>query len=132
MAQTFAFAAAHRPLAALESTGLEDLFRFWRGVSGRRYVCTVYPVDAPPAFDGARAVVLAVRKSGDGAEIAFVFRPGPHSGDEDFLVWARKARQCGASEWHVHLLANTSAARDFAAHDLAPNGSICGGLRLAA
>ncbi len=128
-----AFTAAHRPLAALDRTGLEDLFRVWFGASGRRYICSVYPVGAPPAFDCGRAVVAAVRKHAKAlepsAEIAFVFQP---AADDDLGVWERKARQCGANEWHVHLLAETAAARDFAASDLAPIHRAPGGLRLAA
>lgn len=110
-------------LAALIRTGLEDLFRVWAGASGRRYICSVYPLSEPPAFDCDRAIVAAVRKSAAGAAIAFVFQPGAGDEADELRGWAQKARQRGANEWHVHLLAELPAARKFAARDLAPPGS---------
>lgn len=114
------FAARHRPLACLDRTGLEGLFQSWLGASGRRYVCSVYSIDAPPSFDCARAIVAAVRMNADGASIAFVFHPGEAAENGDLRLWAQKARACGASEWHVHLLAASKEERDCAVRDLAP------------
>jgi hypothetical protein len=116
-------AVAPRPLAALDRTGLEDLFRVWAGASGRRYICSVYPLGEPPAFDCRRAIVAAVRKSAAGATIVFVFQPGEGDEADELRSWAQRARQRGANEWHVHLLADSPAARQFAARDLAPPGS---------
>lgn len=112
------FPPAHSPLAALDKTGLEKLFHAWAGASGRRYICSVYPVGEPPAFDCSRAVVAAVRRTAEKAETVFVFAPESDSGDLQF--WARKAHLAGAGEWHVHLLADTPAAREAAVRDLAP------------
>jgi hypothetical protein len=113
--------APNRPLKALRATALENLFQSWRGQSGRRYICSVYPVAQDyhePAFDCGRAVVVAVRQAAAGAEVAFVFQPA-ESG-VDFALWAARARRCGAREFHVHLLAETAAERDGVAADLAP------------
>lgn len=113
--------AAHRssrPLAALRATVLENLFCSWRGRSGRSYICSLHPVTADPAFDCGRAVVAAVRPTPTGAEIAFVFQPS--ASGEDFSIWARRARTCGADAFHVHLLAETQAARGAVAADLRP------------
>ncbi|MCW2285155.1 hypothetical protein M2323_003051 [Rhodoblastus acidophilus] len=113
--------AAHqssRPLASLRATVLEDLFCSWHGRSGRRYICSIHPITDEPAFDCRRAVVAAVRPSLSGPAIAFVFQPDA-SGD-DFALWARRARRCGATAFHVHLLAETQDARDAAAADLRP------------
>ncbi len=112
-----AVSVANRPLAALRATALESLFQSWRGFSGRRYICSVYPVAAEPGFDCARAVVAAVRQTAYGAEIAFVFQPGT---SEDLSRWAEQARRCGACEFHVHLLAETSEQRDAVTADLRP------------
>ncbi len=114
------FAARHRPLACLDRTGLESLFEAWLGASGRRYVCSVYSVDAPPSFDCGRAIVAAVRKNAEGASIAFVFQPGETAEEGEMRAWAQKAKTCGANEWHVHLLAGSRAERDAAVRDLAP------------
>jgi hypothetical protein len=119
----------NRPLAALRTTALESLFQSWRGLSGRRYICSVYPIDqvcpidqvhsiAEPAFECGRAVVLAVRQTMDGAEIVFIFQPA--ASGADFASWAALARRCGAGQFHVHLLAETQAERDGVAADLRP------------
>ena len=120
---TQVLAGTPRVLAALDRTGLEDLFRVWAGASGRRYICSVYPLGEPRAFDCGRAIVAAVRKSAAGAAIVFVFQPGAEDEADELRRWAQKARQRGANEWHVHLLAESPAARHFAARDLAPPGS---------
>ncbi|HUO55249.1 MAG TPA: hypothetical protein VMU18_10940 [Rhodoblastus sp.] len=113
-------AADNRPLAALTRTGLEKLFHSWRGASGRRYICSVYSVGAPPVFDASRAVVAAVRRAGPDAGIAFVFALGAESSPEAFKTWSEQARACGAVEWHVHLLAETPEERALILRDLAP------------
>lgn len=112
-----------RPLAALDRTGLEDLFRVWPGASGRRYICSVYPVGEPPVFDCRRAIVAAVRRNAAGAGLLFAFVPGAEDEADELRARSQKARQRGANEWHVHLLANTQEARDFAARDLSPPGA---------
>ncbi|MCW2274077.1 hypothetical protein GJ654_06540 [Rhodoblastus acidophilus] len=113
--------AAHqssRPLAALRATVLESLFCSWSGRSGRRYICSIHPITEEPAFDCGRAVVAAVRPSFSGAAIAFVFLP--RTDGDDFPLWARRARSCGASAFHVHLLAETEGDRAATASDLRP------------
>ncbi|MCW2314691.1 hypothetical protein SAMN06265338_102417 [Rhodoblastus acidophilus] len=109
-------AACSRPLAALRATSLENQFHAWRGRSGRRYICSVHPLDGAPVFDCGRAVVAAVREAPAGTEIACVFQPD----DGEFAPWAQRARRCGASALHVHLLAETPEARADAAADLRP------------
>ncbi len=112
--------ARHRPLACLDRTGLENLFESWIGASGRRYVCSVRALEAPPSFEPERAIVAAVRRRTDGASIAFVFAPGGVTEEVDLRAWTQKARACGATEWHVHLLAGSQQERDFAVRDLSP------------
>jgi hypothetical protein len=112
------YAARSRPLAALRATALEHLFQSWRGRSGRRYICSVHRVADEAAFDCGRAVIVAVRRTSSAPEIAFVFQPARDGCA--FAAWAEQARRCGATEFHVHLLAETRAARDAVADDLRP------------
>jgi hypothetical protein len=99
---------------------MENWLRSWRGASGRRYVCSVYAIGEPPGFDFERAIVAAVRRGEDGGAILFVFEPGPQAARDRFRQWTEKARQQGADEWHVHLLAESPEAREFALRDLTP------------
>jgi hypothetical protein len=50
------------PLAAPENSALSSRFHFWRGASGRRYVCSVFPPERVPAYE--RAIALFVRNNG--------------------------------------------------------------------
>lgn len=110
----------NRPLASLIRTSLEKLFHSWFGVSGQRYICSVYAVGGPPAFDRSRAVVAAVRREATKAEILFVFDPGPDEDSVDFRQWTARACASGANEWHVHLLAETAEERAFILGELSP------------
>lgn len=112
--------AANRPLASLTRTALEKLFHSWRGASGRRYICSVYPVGEAPAFDCCRAIVAAVRRDASGAALLFAFRPGLDEANDDLRFWTQKARACGAHEWHVHLLAESPEDLAFVLEDLSP------------
>ncbi|WP_421020924.1 hypothetical protein, partial [Klebsiella pneumoniae] len=51
-----AFDAGPPPVLAV--AGLAARFHAWRGISGRRYLATVYPAANPPAYEGA-VMVLA-------------------------------------------------------------------------
>lgn len=109
-------AANNRPLASLARTGLEKLFHSWLGASGRRYVCSVHPIDESPAIDCRRAVVAAVRRDRTGAaSLVFVFQPAEGGNIE---MWTQRARASGAEEWHIHLLAETPQARASVVSDL--------------
>jgi hypothetical protein len=108
------------PLASLTRTGLDKLFHSWLGASGRRYICSVYALGDAPAFDCHRAVIVAVRRDGSGAAFLFAFSPSAEEAADDLRFWTRRARACGANEWHVHLLAETPEERALMLDDLAP------------
>lgn len=108
----------HGRLASLADTGLAHLFQNWRGLSGRRYICSVYEVKDAPVFDPAQAVVFAVRSAQGGAEILFA-----SAGIADEVEFSRRraqAERVGATHWHVHLLASTPAEREAAIADVFP------------
>lgn len=88
----------------------------WRGQSGRRYVVGVLPVSVE-SFDGQwDAVVLAIHRDGGGnAEIVNV---ACNVGIGKALAWVSAARAAGATELHVHRLAETVKERVDAVSDL--------------
>lgn len=83
-------------------------FHAWHGASGRRYICSVFPVDrdAPNAGlpDFAEAIALAVTAGNDKAQICvatFLYDGSTAATTrEDFIVSALAA---GALAWHIHL-----------------------------
>ncbi|WP_245442721.1 hypothetical protein [Methylobacterium terrae] len=98
--------AARQPVREerLRSGATGDLTA-WRGCSGRRYVCSVYPASAARDLVGdAAALVLAVARNAAGAAALLAIGSVP----------------AGATELHVHRLAETADDRAAAVADLAP------------
>lgn len=88
----------------------------WRGQSGRRYVFGVHTIaDAPD--DVGPCVVIAARRGDIGTAIvvdAVVFE----SAAPGLALFLRGARMGGATELHVHRLAETAAERAAIVADL--------------
>lgn len=78
------------PLCTVRHPALAERFRFWRGVSGRRYVCSVFPPEAAPRYESS--VALHVRRTPGGPVVVAIraasdARPVP-----------------AADEIHIHLV----------------------------
>ncbi len=105
------------PLAALAGEALAPRFRSWRGASGRRYIVSVYDADACPAYCDAVLIAAAVDPDGRRRPLALadtgVF-------PEPVLARARRSLSEIAErvEFHLHLLAASSAQRRAALDDL--------------
>ena len=99
------------------SAGLRDkpfvVMSAWRGVSGRRYVVIVHDLADASTIEAPGAVVLGVRRRENG--IAVLFGAG-HRGS--IIDCAAQAALDGATELHVHRLADTAAERDAMVRDL--------------
>jgi hypothetical protein len=106
------------PLAALAGRALEPRFRSWRGASGRRYIVSVYDPDACPAYCDAVLIAAAVDPDGRRRLLALA-----DTGVFPEPVLARARRSLGdvaePVEFHLHLLAASSAERRAALDDLA-------------
>lgn len=89
----------------------------WRGRSGRRYVCGIHEL---AGFDLAcvPAVCLAVTRDEHGEAINLSVRAFKAS--EDLAAWLGKAGRRGASEIHVHGLAESPGERAAIVADLSP------------
>jgi hypothetical protein len=109
------------PLASLAGGALDGQFRFWRGRSGRRYVCSVYDRAACPAYEHAILIVAAVAPDG-ARHLLFIAETGCFP--EIALAKAEQAaRGHGRVEFHVHLLARSAAARAALLADFAHLGA---------
>ncbi|WP_298960466.1 hypothetical protein [uncultured Methylobacterium sp.] len=90
----------------------------WRGRSGRRYVVGIHGVEDDPAELG-EAVVIAVRRDGAGvAELLDVTAAGESPRERLQRGWMTRARARGATEMHVHRLAEDEAERRAVVADL--------------
>jgi hypothetical protein len=82
----------------LRDAGAESRFWYWRGVSGRRYVHTVYAAGACPPLPGA--LLVAVKRVGT---LRVVVGLGIVSGADELH------RYTGCDEIHLHLLSRSRA-----------------------
>lgn len=91
----------------------------WRGRSGRRYVVGIHPLTEKELVDLVDAVVLAVRRDADGlAHLIEAIAAGPRSRDPARLAWGMQVREQGATELHVHRLADGARERQAVIDDL--------------
>ncbi len=93
-----------------EANVLQGRFFSWRGVSGRRYVCSIFDRGEEGFVSDVRSgVVIGVARDGAVRRPLCVFAAG---GDDARPPLASLARELGVSEWHVHFCAGDETARD--------------------
>lgn len=114
--------AQHAPLRSLAGSDLARRFQWWHGLSGRRYLVSIFSIagaglDACPRYDAA--VVLAVRREADGrCHILCADETGCLPDLFFESAGFRAALAQGANEIHVHLLAEEAEARRVILSDL--------------
>ncbi len=91
----------------------------WRGRSGRRYVVGVHPLSETDLLDVTDAIVLAVRRDEEGvARLIDIAAAGLEPRDRLRKSWMSTVRARGATEMHVHRLAEDEATRRAIIEDL--------------
>ncbi len=90
------------PLQALRACSLQDRFYSWSGLSGKRYVCTVFKIGDESALrDFASAAVIGVSNSGGHRRPICVLQPSDFGTSEGRHA-VEAALTLGANEWHLH------------------------------
>lgn len=91
----------------------------WRGRSGRRYVVGVHALSEPGIGDWTDAVLIAIHRAGDGtAHVVDIETAGPRPRGAAREHWMSRVRARGATELHVHRLAESDDERLAIAEDL--------------
>lgn len=108
--------AREAPLRSLAGTGSRR-FTAWRGRSGRRYVASVFSAGDDHALGFSDAVLLAVSAE---RRIVAARDSGPLGIEAALERWRSAAQAAGATEIHVHLLAEDGASRRTVLRDLTP------------
>ena len=91
----------------------------WRGRSGRRYVVGIHPLSETDILDVTDAIILAVRRDDQGvAQLVDIATAGPKPRDRLRKSWMSTVRARGATEMHVHRLAEDDATRRAIVADL--------------
>ena len=105
-------------LAALEGMPISSRFCSWVGLSGRRYVFSVYPALECPGFRDA--VLLAVVRDMTGQRRVVSVRETGSFAEPVVAKAQRELRAFGPGlEFHLHLLATSPAERAATVADLA-------------
>lgn len=101
-------------LASLLASELRERFYSWRGLSGRRYICSVFSTaDAAIVSEFTAAAVIGVARDGAARRPVCVMssREFRVSGD----IGSREgAGGHGVTEWHVHFGVDEEGLRDLA------------------
>lgn len=109
---------ADEPALVCSETQFAQAFHYWRGASGRRYLHSVYSLIGCPALP--RANYILVRRHEDGTREALAFGQTKDEAHSLNLAHLRhQGAKRGANEVHLHLLAETTEARDLVETDLA-------------
>src|SRR5829696_6481632 len=91
----------------------------WRGRSGRRYIVGVHPLVEAEILDLDEAVVIAVKRDESGtAYVVDIALAGPHASGRSRARWMAAVRAQGATEMHVHRLAEGDEGRRAMIEDL--------------
>ena len=105
-------------LAALAGLPLSSRFCSWAGLSGRRYIFSVYPASTCPAFRDA--VLLAAVRDMTGQRRVILVRETGAFPEPVVAKAQRELRAFGPGlEFHLHLLAASPAERAGTVADLA-------------
>jgi hypothetical protein len=113
-------APAGAPLASLAGGALARRFYRWRGASGARYVVTVHDArsDAWLEIEGALILLVARELDGDRRLLRVERDPSPARRAALRAEAAISGPRGSRREIHLHLLAETAAARAAVAADL--------------
>ncbi len=107
------------PLACLAGSVLGPRFHAWYGRSGKRTICSIYPVlgtdETKGLPDFTEGIVIAARRDHGRLCALSVFAIGETETPDRCVDTAIAA---GASEWHIHLPAGDEQARRELLRDL--------------
>lgn len=91
----------------------------WRGRSGRRYIVGVHPLVESDLLEVTEAVMIAVKRDRDGtAHVIDIATAGSRPSRDARTRWMSTVQARGATELHVHRLADTDQERHAVLADL--------------
>jgi hypothetical protein len=84
----------------------------WRGRSGRRYIVGVHPLVQDEVLEVTEAILIAVKRDEDGtAHVIDIATAGSRPSERARTRWMTHAKAQGATEMHVHRLAEGEQER---------------------
>ena len=108
---------ANEPALVCREEQLTQPYHYWRGVSGKRYLHTVFPLIGCPVMPKANYILVRCDQDGTRRPLDI----GQTASDAESLNLAhlrRRAALLGANEIHIHLLSESARQRRAAEADL--------------
>jgi len=105
-----------KPSKKAQPSGKER-FHFWTGASGARYVHTVYDLLTCPTLPASNFMLIKRDKDGE-PEVLSIGQLSNSATSLNLAEVRRKGAELGATEVHVHLLADDTAAARQVQNDL--------------
>lgn len=95
----------------------KERFQFWTGASGARYVHTVYDLLTCPTLPASNYMLIK-RETAGNPEILSIGQLKNSATSLNLAEVRRRGAELGATEVHVHLLANNASEAKKIQHDL--------------
>ena len=108
---------ANEPALVCREEQLMQPFHYWRGVSGKRYLHTVFPLTGCPLMPKANYILVRCDEDGTRRPLDI----GQTASDAESLNLAhlrRRAALLGANEIHIHFLSESARQRRAVEADL--------------
>ncbi len=103
--------------SSIDTCGIGHGFHYWQGLTGARYLHSVYTLQDCPELPQANFIIVRKLENGDAIPLSI----GQTIADAASLNLAhirRKAAQLGANEIHIHVMTDTRKQRDDVERDL--------------
>lgn len=92
-------------------------FHYWHGLTGQRYLHSVYSLPECPELAKANYILVYRLENGDAVPL-FIGQTTADAGSLNLAGIRQKAARLGANEIHIHVLADTPGQRDDVERDL--------------
>lgn len=107
------------PAVVCAEPNMGQSFHYWRGMSGTRYLHSVYTLFDCPELPRANYILVRRNENGERTVLS-VGQTTDHAASLNLAYLRHVGARLGANEIHIHLLADGPDARDAVEVDLLP------------
>ena len=107
----------NEPLVISNDADLENAFHFWQGVSGKRYIHSVYSIFTCPELPKANYVLVKRNEEGNCQAVA-IGQTSKTIGSLNLAELRQQAARLGANEIHINVMSRNDDERNMVRLDL--------------
>lgn len=107
----------NEPLVISNDAELENAFHFWQGVSGKRYIHSVYSIFTCPELPKANYVLVKRNEEGNCQAVA-IGQTSKTIGSLNLAFLRQQAAKLGANEIHINVMSRSDDERNMVRLDL--------------